>query len=158
MISLTLMIIYIALIFLFMILFTYLHELGHKRELNRVGISTSIKFHILDNIKKTFKEFHPFAMISFDEEKFNKLDKNSKVNILLGGIKIDLIIISVLTFIVLIFYFACFLSNDITLFYSGFFFILVLITQILKFPFNIFPKNSDIGKLRKLIKTGKIGV
>ena len=65
-------------VFLFMILFSYLHELGHKKELDKLGITSEIKFHILDNIKKTFKETHPFATINFNEKKFNKLNKTKK--------------------------------------------------------------------------------
>ena len=148
--------IYLIFIFLFIILFSYLHELGRQRELDKVGIPSKIKFHILDNIKKTFKEVHPFATISFDEKKFNRLNKIKKTKILLAGIKIDLIIITILMIVILIFYFLLFLEKNINLFYMGFFSILLLITQIIKFYYNLFTENSDIGKLKKLVNNQRI--
>jgi len=137
-----------------MILFSYLHEYGHKKELNDAKIPSTIRFHILNNIKKTFREAHPFAMINFDKKEFNRLNKNKKIQILLGGIKVDLIITIILILLILIFYFMSFLSKNTIIFYIGFFWILLLITQVIKFFYNIFSEKSDIGKFKKLIDKG----
>lgn len=136
--------------FLFMIFSTLLHELGHKRELKKNGIDAKIKFHMLKNIKNTFKGNNFFGECQFDEKKFNRLKESKRKNILLAGIKIDLI----LTFILLIaFLFIClfaYLPKDNLFVYTSLFIFAFIISQILKFFYNIFGKESDISRLKSI--------
>jgi hypothetical protein len=133
----------------------FIHELGHKYYFNKYKIKSKIRFYPIKHFKG--KEF--FANCStvdkIEEDKFYRLGFKSKKNILMGGIKAEVVVLFILSLFLFIqfsasYYFS--FLNNIFFIYLNIFISLMALFIALALPFNLFKKGSDLKKLENLIK------
>ena len=128
-----------------LVIFTYLHELGHKKALNKAGIDARIAW----NLKANLKHLKPTALATcyFDEKKLKKLSFKQKKAVFLGGIKSDLLILVILSLVSLFLWFLLVFKTGLLI--SLLFVIITLNTLVVLLIFhlinNIFHKNRLIS-------------
>ncbi|MBU0962571.1 MAG: hypothetical protein KKD48_01560 [Nanoarchaeota archaeon] len=132
-------------LFLDWILFTYLHELAHKKALKRAGIKGTIAWNFREILKHIIVK--PIAICWFEEDKLRKLSYKKKKDIFLSGIKTDLIILVVLSVLSIFSWFLLVLNNK---FIFGHYSLIICNVLILIKSWdvlnNLFKKNSDLDK------------
>ena len=126
-----------------LVIFTYLHELGHKKALNKAGIDARIAW----NLKANLKHLKPTSLATcyFDEKKLKKLSFKQKKAVFLGGIKSDLLILVILSLVSLFLWFLLVFKTGL-ISKKG-----IIANSIFHLINNIFHKNSDIDKFFKFI-------
>jgi len=131
-------------VFVDLIIFTYLHEWAHKRALKKAGIKGTIKWNIRENIKHI--KAKPLATCYFDEKKLKNISYEKKKDIFLSGVKMDLIILLGLSALSIIFWFLLVLNIRWLWFYILVMFNVLIFIKVWHLINNLFKKDSDLDK------------
>jgi hypothetical protein len=128
-------------VFFSQIVITLFHELAHKRELNKKGISCEIKWNVKGIVKSL--GICSLAGCFFDKNKFENLSAKSKRRIIYAGIKVDLLFTMLFLILAVLSWF--YLKGSFVWYYLN----LTTFTLILRVFLDFFGKGSDGGRLRR---------